>query len=1134
MAEKKNFIPVVFITDDNYAMPTTVAITSLKVNRNPAVQYKVFVLAVDIAQEHQEKMLSLGEDGFEVSVLEREISRQMLDMKQVRGRVTPSAMLKFDIPLIFKDYDKILYLDSDVLIERDLSELFHTDITDCYAAVVKDIMTYRSADKHLKWLQFQPEAYFNSGVLLLNLDKMRQDDIAYRLVDYRRYGLNRFTDQDALNVVFDVNVRYISPYYNLLNCFFEWEPIETLRDFYGVDFPEEKEDIYLQATVLHLGDKQKPWKYEMGFLSSLYRSYYDQSPYSQEPLVLKKWVEQISNLSTPVKLPEKAPAQVEQADDRPFITVVMPSLNVAPYIRRCIESALDQSLRNIEILCVDAGSTDGTLEILREYEKQDKRVHVLISDMKSYGHQMNLGIKNAHGKYLAILETDDYILPGMYEELYDIAEKNSLDLIKADYFKFTESDTEGKDIRIYWNVARSVNLPYNKVIDSNENLNAFKSANIPWAGLYNLDFLRQNDIWLNESPGASYQDNGLWFQVLCQAHRVYFYDKPFYCLRRDNPNSSFFSRGKVFAICNEYDFIRNVLKKSPTLEKRFAPLCALYRYKNCMWTLGRIAEEFKLEFYQRFAEDYRAICERGELDESLFTRGELERIQGIMEDPVEYYYEKSKLNYEFFRMLPPERYPQVLQRWYFEKTKEELDLENPITFHEKLQWLKLYDTTPLKKSVADQYLVRNWVKEKVGEKYLVPLLGVWNSFDEIDFDSLPDRFILRGNCGRNYTISVPDKASLDFEDLQRRLDNWTTQNFALKGGLELAYEDVQPKIFAIPFPDSSEENVVQYHFYCMNGAPQFVWVISGQDASHNIRENYNMDWELQASTLINQSSKKTLEKPEHFEEMKKLAAALSEGFVFVDILLYSVNGKIYFGETIFYPQSGVGKWESDYQNSMYGDLIHLPLEKTPLPEKSFAERGYQALPDPPFCPETDVWKVLEQQTHQKDKQWIWAAEVNARRASLDAQLRQRNDENYALNVRRAALDAELRQRNDENYALNARRAALDAELRRRNDENYALNARRAALDAELRRRNDENYALNARLQRATQAREKCDAQIRELKAERKRLKKELAKAKKANKQLKKSAAYRIGRYITWPVRKAKALVKQLTGRGKQK
>ncbi|EOI2037283.1 glycosyltransferase family 2 protein, partial [Campylobacter coli] len=133
--------------------------------------------------------------------------------------------------------------------------------------------------------------------------------------------------------------------------------------------------------------------------------------------------------------------------NNPKVSVVVPSLNSIKYIHECIDSILNQTLKDIEIICVDAGSTDGTLEVLREYEKNDERLKVIVSDKKSYGYQMNLGIKEAKGEYLGIVESDDYIKENMYQSLYKIAKERKIEVLRADILEF---ETIGSEKRIHY------------------------------------------------------------------------------------------------------------------------------------------------------------------------------------------------------------------------------------------------------------------------------------------------------------------------------------------------------------------------------------------------------------------------------------------------------------------------------------------------------------------------------------------------------------------------------------------------------------------------------------------------------------------------------------------------------------
>ena len=174
----------------------------------------------------------------------------------------------------------------------------------------------------------------------------------------------------------------------------------------------------------------------------------------------------------------------------PKVSVIMPSLNVAAYIKECIESVMKQTLKDIEIICVDAGSTDGTLEILEEHAKTDKRIKIIHSDMRSYGHQMNLGIQAAKGEYIGIVETDDFIEPGMYEELYKFADSLCADVVKAPYIEYRSP--KNKEICYY--ADRLNNRLPERCFSSKEygELLAYHAS--VWAGIYRRTYLLDNGI----------------------------------------------------------------------------------------------------------------------------------------------------------------------------------------------------------------------------------------------------------------------------------------------------------------------------------------------------------------------------------------------------------------------------------------------------------------------------------------------------------------------------------------------------------------------------------------------------------------------------------------------------------------
>ena len=177
--------------------------------------------------------------------------------------------------------------------------------------------------------------------------------------------------------------------------------------------------------------------------------------------------------------------------------------------------------------------------------------------------------------------------------------------------------------------------------------------------------------------------------------------------------------------------------------------------------------------------------------------------------------------YDYCLELKPEQYEQELKLWFKKKTGKSLDLISPKSFNEKIQWLKLYNSTPLKTILADKYLVRNYVKEKIGEGYVLPLLGVYDSFEEIDFDKLPNEFVLKANHGSGWNLIVKDKMDIDYNDAKKKFFVWTRTNFAFKNGFELHYANILPKLIVEEYHPCKYE----YQFWCFNGNPHFVSAI---------------------------------------------------------------------------------------------------------------------------------------------------------------------------------------------------------------------------------------------------------------------------------------------------------------------
>lgn len=320
------------------------------------------------------------------------------------------------------------------------------------------------------------------------------------------------------------------------------------------------------------------------------------------------------------------------------VSIIIPSLNTADYIAEALSSAILQELRDIEIICVDAGSTDGTLNIIDEQVRADSRVVLLHSDRKSYGYQMNIGIDAARGEYIGILEADDLVPPEMYGDLYEIAREKRLDIVKADFHRFTGTGDGMK--KIYFSLTDRWDL-YRRVFEPAKEQGSMLTTNNTWCGIYRREFLLNNRIRHNESPGASFQDNGFYFQTMMFAKRVYFLNMPYYMNRRDNPGSSVFDKRKAYCICDEYDFIYDMIK-SAGLSDVYRDTYAIRRFMEYYGNLGRLDSSDKRDFMRRFCDDFRKMEKNGELDISLFDEWKASQLSAIMQDPDAYWADNIK------------------------------------------------------------------------------------------------------------------------------------------------------------------------------------------------------------------------------------------------------------------------------------------------------------------------------------------------------------------------------------------------------------------------------------------------------------------------------------------------------------
>ncbi|KAG4097204.1 TupA-like ATPgrasp-domain-containing protein [Neocallimastix lanati (nom. inval.)] len=268
-----------------------------------------------------------------------------------------------------------------------------------------------------------------------------------------------------------------------------------------------------------------------------------------------------------------------------------------------------------------------------------------------------------------------------------------------------------------------------------------------------------------------------------------------------------------------------------------------------------------------------------------------------------------------------------LIKWYKLKTKSKnFDIENPKTYNEKIQWLKLYDNYPLKTQITDKYLVRGWIKEKIGEKYLIPLLGVWDSFDEINFDLLPNQFVLKTNHGSHFNIIVKNKSTLNIEEAKKKINKWMKTNFAFNG-FQFQYLEIKPKIIAEKYIENINGDVYDYKVFCFNGKAESILVINDRKTKLKM-SFYDLNWNKLDYIYSFSLNKEIVPKPKNLNLLIELAEKLAEGFSHVRVDFYILNDStIKFGEMTFSSMNGRCRWKPIQQDKIFGDLIKLPSKK---------------------------------------------------------------------------------------------------------------------------------------------------------------------------------------------------------------
>lgn len=478
--DESGLMHIAFISDELFALPTGVAITSLLATRNQRIRYSIHIISSGLSDDSKARLRTLSQRGIEIDIHEVD-GDKFAEITSRNVHVSPTALFKFRLAEILPDLDRVLYLDGDIIVRADLTELWQTNLDDAYVAAVDDKQAERFGGKTLKErIDYPYERYFNSGVMLVNLAAWRRDDIAEKLIDYRLHGKNDFMDQDALNSVLGGRAVWVDARFN------------TLATNIRYKTQKERERFESQAVIYHYSSPEKPWKMSDVDNEELWHATFKTSPFAdvkldlrprsaldtykrrshrlwyelesvkreadeaKEALLIKeaeaeemkaKLAERLKSivwLKTKLeKLTIERDEMQKRIDESILISVLIPVYNTEKYLRETLASVISQGLTNIEIIAVDNCSIDGSLAILREIAKKEPRLRVIaLPENGGVRASRGAALEAARGKYVYFLDADDLLEPDILAQAFAAAEAGHCDVLQFGHREFRDGETE--------------------------------------------------------------------------------------------------------------------------------------------------------------------------------------------------------------------------------------------------------------------------------------------------------------------------------------------------------------------------------------------------------------------------------------------------------------------------------------------------------------------------------------------------------------------------------------------------------------------------------------------------------------------------------------------------------------------
>lgn len=321
----------------------------------------------------------------------------------------------------------------------------------------------------------------------------------------------------------------------------------------------------------------------------------------------------------------------------PKVSILVPICNVERYLRECLNSLVNQTLRDIEIICINDGSSDSSLSIICEYERRDERIVVIDKPNSGYGDSMNKGLELARGEYVGIVESDDFASLNMFETLYTEAVKNDLDVVRSNYYAHRSGEDPSCDYLVE-NLAACGS--YDKVFHPIDNPRVFMCQPAIWTSIYKKSMLDKEEVRFLPTPGASFQDTAFYFKAFYAADRVELLKDGYLHYRIDNANSSVKNQNKLFCVCDEYAEVWDYAKRNNDKFQILKYWIPRQQYEGYLWNLNRLAPELQQRFYPRYVDEFSKIKQAGLIDSDRFDSRTLARLNRMINDSEVYFLEQ--------------------------------------------------------------------------------------------------------------------------------------------------------------------------------------------------------------------------------------------------------------------------------------------------------------------------------------------------------------------------------------------------------------------------------------------------------------------------------------------------------------